>query len=528
MPLTSLIIIGIVALVVIVLLVVVILSIYKVARIDQALIITGGKEPKVKIAGGGFVIPFIRKFSFFDLCMITVEAAGDEIKTTTGTPIVVNWTAQIRPNTNDSNSLLIAATSFSERGVEEIKGDVKLTLDGGVREVVAGLTPEQVLREKTQFSEAIKKSVTEEMANMGFILVSLNIQDVVDKNGYYNNLAAKDMEDKRMIAANVTAVAEQTIRQRQAESDQVAKETELKATLAIAENQRNNSLRIAGIKVEIDKANADANIAGELQKTTREKELTIQQGQVEVNRQEQANLAAQKEKEVIATRAEAEKVKMGIDAEAKSNQAKINAEAEAAVTEKIAAAEANAVRIKAEGTAKAVKAESDAAANKILLIGQAEADAIRLKGLAEADAIKAKMLAEAEGERSLADARAANDGVNFRVTIAEIEAKAKVEIAAAYASVMADLGKNARFVNFTGNGSQGSENALFSNLEQIPVLLEKLSITNQAVNPNGEDFNETLKKTITSIVGPLAVLNKQNTIVSSDLVPENKTGEISN
>lgn len=496
-----------------------ILSIYKVANIDQALIITGGKEPKVKIAGGGFVIPIIRKHSFFDLCMITVEAAGDEIKTTTGTPIVVNWTAQIRPNSDDSKSLLIAATSFSERGVEQIKGDVKLTLDGGVREVVAGLTPEQVLREKTQFSEEIKKSVTEEMANMGFILVSLNIQDVVDKNGYYDNLAAEDMEDKRMKAANVTSVAEQTIRQKKAESDQFATETELKATLAIAENQRNNGLRIAAIKVETDKANADANIAGELQKVTREKELTVQQGQVEVFRQDQANLAAQKEKEVIATRAEAEKVKMGIDAEAKANQEKINADAQAAVIEKTATAEANAIRIKAEGTAKAVKAESDAEANKILIIGEAQANATRLNGLAEADAIKAKMLAEAEGERALADARAANDGVNFKVAVAQIEADARVKIASASATVMSELGKNARFINFGGNGDQGSENALFSTLEKIPLLLEKLSITNQAMNPDGEDFNETLNKVVKSIVSPLAVLNKEKTIV----IPEKKS-----
>ena len=35
--------------------------IYKVADIDKALIITGGKTPKIKVSGGSFVIPIFRK-----------------------------------------------------------------------------------------------------------------------------------------------------------------------------------------------------------------------------------------------------------------------------------------------------------------------------------------------------------------------------------------------------------------------------------------------------------------------------------
>lgn len=44
-------------------------SIYKVADIDKALIITGGKEPIIKVSGGSFVIPIFRKAQYFDLCM---------------------------------------------------------------------------------------------------------------------------------------------------------------------------------------------------------------------------------------------------------------------------------------------------------------------------------------------------------------------------------------------------------------------------------------------------------------------------
>ena len=91
-------------------------AIYRVADVDKALIITGGKEPVIKVSGGAFVIPIFRKASYFDLCMLTVPADSDEIKTKTSVPIVVDWTAQIRPNTKDISILKKAIISFKERG----------------------------------------------------------------------------------------------------------------------------------------------------------------------------------------------------------------------------------------------------------------------------------------------------------------------------------------------------------------------------------------------------------------------------
>ena len=117
-------------------------SIYKVASIDKALIITGGKEPKIKVSGGSFVIPIFRKAQTFDLCMLTVKADRDEIRTVTSVPIVTDWTAQIRPDTSDMNNLRKAIMSFKERGQDGIIQDVKLTLTGAVRDIVASMTPE--------------------------------------------------------------------------------------------------------------------------------------------------------------------------------------------------------------------------------------------------------------------------------------------------------------------------------------------------------------------------------------------------
>ena len=155
---------------------------YRVVPIDKALIITGSKEPKVIVSGGAFVIP-IRKADTFDLCMITVTASKDEILTATAVPIVADWTAQIRPDVKDEEKLKTAIRSFKERGKNGIVEDVKLTLMGTVRDVVASMTPEEVLANKEAFKTEVEKNVVDEMDKMGLELVSLNIQDVSDNNG---------------------------------------------------------------------------------------------------------------------------------------------------------------------------------------------------------------------------------------------------------------------------------------------------------------------------------------------------------
>ena len=473
-------------------------KIYKVADVDKALIITGGKTPVIKVSGGAFVIPIFRKAQYFDLCMLTVKADRDEIRTITSVPIVTDWTAQIRPDIGDMDLLKKAIVSFKERGQRGIIDDVKLTLTGAVRDIVASMTPEAVLRDKAEFAQKVRDTVEDEMRNMGMELVSLNIQDISDMNGYYDNIAALDMEDKRREAENKKALIDQEIRKQKAESEQKASQSELDSELAIAAKQRDNDLKKAEFKVETDKANANANIAGRLQETIRLQEVTEQEGRIFVIQQEQANLAAIKEKEVIVTKAQAEKEKVSIEAEADANIQKIEADAQVIVAEK----EAEAVKIEADANATKIKQEGQAAAEVVKINGLAEAEANKAKLLAEAEGEKAKLLAQAEGEKALADARASNEKVNFEIEKLKIEANARIEIATKTAQIMGEIGKNAEFVNIGGSAQgAGSGNVLVDTLSSIPGLMKTLNAENQALNDR--TINEEVEDLVQSVAGPV-------------------------
>ena len=531
----GIIVMGLTAAAIVIALIIFMCMIYRVADIDKALIVTGGKKPIVKVSGGSFVIPIFRKAQYFDLCMLTVTADRDEVKTNTAVPIIIDWTAQIRPDTSDvEGKLMKAIVSFKERGKDGIVNDVRLTLTGAVRDIVASMSPEEVLKDKQAFTEKVKQIVADEMANMGMELVSLNIQDITDKNGYYDNMAAPDMEAKRQTAEITKAQVDQAVREQKAESEKIAQQAELASQLEVAAKKKDNDLQLADFKTQTDVANANAAIAGELQKTKRLQEVATEQGKIKVVEQEQANKAAEKEKEVIATRAEAEKQKKRIEAEADANVRTIAADAGVAVAERDAnaikisadayaekvlkegSADADVVRKKGIAEAEVQKAQGLAEADVQKARGIAEADVDRAKRMAEADGTKAQLMAQAEGERALAEARASNDKVNFEIEKLKIEAQARVEIATKTATIMADVGKNAEFVNIGGSaqGQGATGNVLLDTLRGIPELMKVLNVENEALN--GQPFNDEVEGLVKSIAGPVKGILSSNTDSTQD------------
>ena len=470
---------------------------YKIASANEALVITGGKgEPKILVGGGAFIAPF-RKGAYFDLGLKTVGSTNDATFTSTMIPVVVEWTAQLRADTSkDDKGELNISLRNAILGFTDYNGDVsdslQQTLEGDVRAVIGDMTPEDLVRNKVGFAERVNTNVSDSMRELGYKLVSLNIGKISDPNGYYDNLAAKDREAKRSESANLKATADQGIAVAFAEADEASKAAQQKRDLAVAEQARALGLRNSAIKAETDIANADAEIAGELQRELRGQELAQRVGQVEVIREEQRQAAALARREVEVTEAETSRKKQQIEAEAQAEQSKIRANASAEVKKReseasgeaatiAAQTNASAVKIKAEGDANAINLTTEARSSEIRQTGLAQAEVDRAQGEAQAAAILAKGSAEAEAQRLMAEALAANEGANLRVTLATIESQARVTIYTETAKVMAEVGKNAKFVDMGGGSTQGGD-LLSRVMGNIPTLLNNLDVKSEALN----------------------------------------------
>lgn len=490
---------------------------YKIASADQALVVTGGKKEPLILPGGGAFVPPNRKYDYFPIGVMTVRSSDQETQTSTLVPIVVQWTAQLRVDVNTAGSLEKAVRGFGGYETRDIANSLQQTLDGEVRAVVAEMTPEEVVTDKVAFSERVSEGVARRMEDLGYQLVSLNISEVSDNNQHYYNLAAADRETKREESEKLTARANQKVAVEKAEANKIAKQAELESNLSVDEKEREVRLRRAKIKEETDVAEADAEIAGQLRREERNKDLAVRQGEVLVIQAKQDQDAALAQREANLTRAETDKHRATIEAEtaakrseidanAFARRSEINAAAQAKVSETEAEGaaraatvkakgEAEAARLRAEGEAEAVKVAAKARAEEISSTGIAEAEVRRAQGEAEAEATRAKGAAEAEVKRMMAEAMAAHEGANLKISIAEIESHTRIAIANAISTAVNEVGSNATFIDMGGSSANG--NLLTGVLGDLPELLKKLDIKNQALN--GESFADTLNSTIRAV-----------------------------
>ena len=468
--------------VIIAILIILALTCVKTAKGNEALVVSGigatdkNGNPKIIRAGGKLVWPFIQRAEKFDCCIRTADTKGDITKTTTGVPIRLDWAVAYSPDTSSQESLQKAVVNFLDKDENAFERIVKDIVSGGVRAVISRMTPEAVMKEKDQLDDEVKKSISSQMRDLG-LSVTLSIHEVEDADGstYYKDLAAPDRETKRKEAANISAQAEQSIRETKAKTDQAAKEQEIAAEVAVAERRRDADIKQADFKAETDRKKAQAEQATALEQETIKKELAIRTGAVAVEEQTQANLAAQERRKVAVTEAETAKQTAIIKAQTAAEEKKTQATGEA--------------------EAKKASATGEAEAKKAIAAGEAEAK--RLSAAGEADAIRARGLAEADAARQLSDAQAANDRVNFELQKLEIQEKARVEIATNVGKAMAEVGKNATFYDFGGSRSEESGDILTGLISRIPQVIAKANLQNEALN--GANLNDTLRALIGAI-----------------------------
>ncbi|MCL2632422.1 MAG: SPFH domain-containing protein [Coriobacteriia bacterium] len=486
---------------------------YRVASANEALVISGGRraKPQVIIAGGKFVSP-LKKCVTFPLNVMTIRSDEQETQSNSMVPIIVQWTAQLRADTTNEETLEQAVIGFLGSSEGDIRDSLKQTLDGEVRAVLGLMTPEDVVRNKADLSTKVSDNVNDRMKELGFILISLNIAEVTDRNNHYFNLGAMEREGRRREAENITAEAEQSIAETKAATDKAARFAELEKEENVAERQRDVDLKRAGFKAEVDQAQTDADYAGQVREQERLTDLATRQGAVAVERERQGQAAAEARRNVVTTEAETARQKLTIEAEAQREKSEIEATATATIIRTRATGEAEAAREQARGDADAIKTRADAQAEQIRKAGQANADAEEALGKARAAAALAEGQARAEAERLMAEALSANDAVNLQVTLAEIESKTRIEVSTAIATAVAEVGTNTTIIDMSGGSSTGDGDLLNRFLGNLPETLKRLDVKNEALNG----------KSVTDSINALsaALLNQNPMLDVSDVATE--------
>jgi flotillin len=383
----------------------------KVAGSNEAFIITGRKGKSVQGLDGSrstdlsgqkvvmgasvFVVPIVQKLQVLDLSSrrIHVEITGAVSKQ--GIRANLQGVAIVKVGGTE-DAIRAAAQRFlnQQQGIDLFTSEV---LAGALRSIVGRLTIEEIIRDRTAFASAVAEEAEHSLTNQGLVLDTFQLQDIFAEGSYLADLgrpeAARVLRD--------AAIAE-------AQARQAAESERLKAEEAIAEANRNLSLKQAGIQAEIDAAKARSAAAGPLAQAEREQIILAEQQKVA---ERNAELKQRQLDTEVRKPADAERYRVEAEAEAAKNAAIFKAEAQRQAVIAAAQGAAEQARLTGEGERSRRAALAEANAIEGAKEGEAEqrrrvaiAEALEREGVAEASAILARGQAEAEAMKLKADA----------------------------------------------------------------------------------------------------------------------------
>jgi len=423
------------AVIALVLVALVIIKRYRIAKPDEAIIVTGGKGKevvdasgqrsrdlsgqKVVTGGGVFVLPFVQKSFTISLrsrrLTITTEA-----QTTDGITIQAQAVAVVK--VGGTQEMIRAAAQRFLSNSDEIDESTQEVLSGSLRSIIGGLTVLQIIRDRAVVAQSVLEAAEEALTKQGLVVDTLQIQEIRDGADYIANIGRPEAAKVRQQAD----IAETN-------AYQASQEAKIAAEQVLVDRNRELKLRQAAVQVETDKATAQATAAEPLEQAIQQQAIV-----------EQQQITAQKE---VALRTE----KLNADVRAV-------AEAEAYRVEALAKAEAAAAVSAAEGRAKAV--EREGVANRAARIAASEA--LEAEGRAEAAALEAKGRAEA----TAIDARARALETQSQAVLAQELIHLLPEIASEYAQAIGAID------NMTVVSADGTSKVAGEAMGNIKGLLE--------------------------------------------------------
>lgn len=351
---------------------------YRKVGPNEALIIAGGGKRTLTLAdgtkrkvgyryrlgGGIFVWPGMEKVYVLPMDVIPISIRTPEVLTHGGVPIMAEASAQIKIDSSDE-TIHLAAEQFLGIGREGIRDVAVNVLEGKVREVIGGMSVEEIYRGRQEFANRVVQAVQADFSRMGLVMLSFALKDISDTQGYIDSLSKPQIAAAKRDAAIAQAETEKESIIKSSQARKEAEVARLQSEAQIAKAQWDNEAKKAESQVFVNTKKAQADFSYELERHRLNQDLKKEESKVrQIEKEEAIKIEqleiARKEKELEATVVKpADARKYQIKSEADGEEYRIAAEA--------------------KGKSEALKLE-----------GLAEADRIRAKGGAEAEAMTKK------------------------------------------------------------------------------------------------------------------------------------------
>lgn len=461
-----------------VLLVWLVASRYRVAKPNEAFVITGraGKRvldpvtgqttvdlsgQKVVRGGGAFIIPLVQQLSVLNLSSHRIEVGVTGAYNAKGIKLNVHGVAIVKVGSTDE-SVRAAAQRFNAQQ-DAIEGFCREVLTGSLRSIIGGMEVDKIISDRAAFAHRVAEASEADLSGQGLMIDTFQIQDIADSEGgtYLRDLGRPE-------AARIRQQADVA----EAEARQLSEQAKAGAEQAIAAAQRDLALKRAGIQAETDRASAEAANAGPLEQTAQQQRLVSAQQEVAT---QQAVLTERQLDATVRRQADARRYEAETLAAAQKASALLAADAKRYETETKAAAEKAASLLAAEAqkaariaAAEALRAEGEAEGAAQLARGTAAADVERAQG----DAHAAATLATGTAEADVLDKKAEAYGRFNQAAVLDMLVKVLPQIAHEVASPMAAIDQ---LTVISTDGASDLTKKATTVMAELPAVIKQLT-----------------------------------------------------
>ncbi len=441
---------------------------WKVPAPNEAMLISGARRSgdvtgfRIVTGKGSLIIPIKHSVKYLTLAL-QESVIVEECITTQGIRIMVKAVAAFKVG-DDPISISNAARRFLSEQAEmsQLVGKI---FAGHLRSIIGSLTVEEIIRERDRLAQEVKDGSHSEMEKMGIVVDSLLVQEIDDKTGYINNIAAPH-------AAQVASLA----RIAAAKADQEATQKEQEALALKAQFVRDTQIKEAGFTAEIEQAKAKASQAGPLSQAKASQEVIAEQTSVA---ERMSQLTDRKLESEIRRPADAEAYRQRTLAEASRDSTKMQIEADAFRLRTEAEAHRDEVKFNTEAKSSQIRELAEAEAEAQLKRARAESDSTM--ALADGEAYKEREIAKAESEANEVNAKSLANG-NQQLIAANLLIEQLPQLVEASAKAIASS-------NLTVlNGSQGVSEMLAGLIAQGITIYDSLR-NSTAVNGTVADVD---------------------------------------
>jgi flotillin len=342
---------------------------YRKVGPSEVLIVSGGRKRSVvepdgtikkigyraSIGGGTFVMPFVETAEVLPLEVFTVEVKTPEVLTSKGIPVIVHGTSQVRVKTDD-HSIRLAAEQFLGKGIEGMREIAHQIIEGHVRSAIGTMSVEEIYQNRKQFGDQVEKAVQQDFDHLGLSIISFNMTEISDTQGYLEALGRPQIAKVKHDAAVAEAATEKDTAIKAAIARKEGDVARLQAETEVAEATRDYEAKRAEYQAVVNQRRAAADLAYELERQKMSQQLKKEEAEVRLVEKRKAIELEEmeikrREKELDATvrkPAEAESFKRKMEAEGRAVARKLEGSAEVDVLKAKGIAEAEAMRKKAE------------------------------------------------------------------------------------------------------------------------------------------------------------------------------------